>query len=391
MCRRAWIDARSMNFDENDLFEVAAVFHSYFANIVLAVKTIDMRSHAMATFKTACYCGLGPGDTGKYLPILRTSGANILINWALHIGRTSLRPQQWGDFVFNSGYPQKSYPFISNGRFNPYNNPAIQAWPNDLASLKQGGSVGKIFFSIGGQGDPVFDFTTALYMLDNGMTDVLRKNFTALRNNFPAIDGIDLDCEEFGFTPSDYPDDYPIHDPNRVGTSTIFQLCQILFDLEFEVTFCPYESRDEWQQSMQLLSKAGRTVSWWNLQCYSGGNGNRREIGNWLKTIGAVRLPNGSPIGLNAGAYLVPGLAVQNQDPAWQPNNPQCPAGPGGMCDTFANMNLQGRSAGYNDLAGGFLWNFEAIVSNTLKCGNSIPSPKDYTTAIINGLNNNCS
>src|SRR5262249_49599373 len=114
----------------------------------------------MATFNTACYCGLGPGDVGKYAPILRTSGIKTVIQWALHIGRDELPPQKFGDFVFNSGYPRESFPFISNGKFNPYGNPGIQAWPGELASLKQNGSIEKIFFSIGGQGDPVFDFTT---------------------------------------------------------------------------------------------------------------------------------------------------------------------------------------------------------------------------------------
>ena len=344
----------------------------------------------MATVNSACYCGLGPGDVSKYAPMIYTSGINTVIEWALHIGRETLKPQQWGDFVFNAGYPQPNQPFISVGKFNPNNDPKIQGWPSELASLKQGGSVSKLFFSIGGQGDPVFDFTTVQYMLDTGKADVLRKNFSALRNHFPAVDGIDLDCEEFGFSPGNFPDMYPGGGTNPVGQNTIFQLCQILFDLGFEVTFCPYEDKDLWQKSMQLLSNAGRTVSWWNLQCYSGGNCNRYKVRDWLETIGSVTLPNGSPIGRNAGDYLVPGLAVQNQDPRWQSNNPQCPQGTNGMCSTFANMNAQGNCAGYKNLAGGFFWTFEAIVSNNLKCGNSVPAPEDYVNAIIGGLGNNC-
>lgn len=347
----------------------------------------------MATFNTACYCGLGPGDVSKYTPIFQTSGIKTVIQWALHIGRDELPPQKFGDFVFNGGYPTQNYPFISNGKFNPNGNSAIQAWPDDLAGLKKNGGVEEIFFSIGGQGDPVFDFTTIQYMLDNGMADVLHKNFKTLRDKFPAIDGIDLDCEEFGFSPSEFPKLYPIPDNNMVGSNTIFQLSRILFDLGFEVTFCPAFPGDPWQESMQLLSNAGYTVSKWNLQCYSGGYPNRQIITNWLQSIGSVQLPKGGPvIGNNAGSYLVPGLGVQNQNPDWQQqDNPQCPAGPGGMCPTFADMNKQGRDAQYTDLAGGFLWTFDAIISNNLKCGGNIPRPQDYVKAIIDGLSNKCS
>lgn len=344
----------------------------------------------MPTLNTMCYCGLGPGDTAK-VPILQKSGVKTVIEWALHIGRDSLGPQKFGDFVLNGGYPKVNDPFISQGKFNPQNNAQIKAWPNDLARLKQSGGIEKIFFSIGGQGDPVFDFTTVQYMLDNGMAKILQDNFTTLRKQFPAVDGIDLDCEEFGFSPRNYPKLYPISDANLVGPKTISQLGQILFDAGFEVTFCPAYpgDRDTWQMSMQLLSNAGHTVSAWNLQCYSGGEPNRRAITNWLKAIAAVKLPKSTFIGNNAGAYLVPGLAVQNQH-ADNPD-PQCPAGKGGMCLTFADMNKQGRDANYIDLAGGFLWTFEQIVSNNLKCGNSVPAAQDYVKAIINGLSNKCS
>lgn len=346
----------------------------------------------MATLNTACYCGLGPGHTAEYAPKLRTSGINTIIQWALHIGRDTPPHQEFGDFVFNSGYPEDNCPFISNGKFNPKGNPAIQAWPNDLDNLKKNSSVEKILFSIGGQGDPVFDFTTVQYMLDTGRTDVLRRNFSALQEHFPAIDGIDLDCEEFEFSPAEFcPAKYPTRDPNQVGSNTIFQLGKILFDLGFEVTFCPSGESDIWQKSMQLLSNAGYTVSRWNLQCYSGGRYLRKNIGGWLKAIGSVQLPNNGPfIGNSAGAYLVPGLGAQNQNPDYQrqPDDPQCPDG---MRATFADMNKQRCEAKYNDLAGGFLWNFGKIDTNTLQCGNSIPSTKDYVNAIIDGLSNKCS
>jgi hypothetical protein len=347
----------------------------------------------MATYRSACYCGLGPGTTSNNIALIQKSGLTTVINFALHVGRKGNGVQQWGDFVFNDGYPKESYPFIRNGNFNPYNDPAINAWPNDLYTLKQSG-VKEIFFSIGGWGGPpdypVKDFATIQYMLDNGMKNVLVENFTTFRDKFPAVDGFDLDCEEFGNSLGQfYPDFYPTKDSHTVGQDTIVQLCEILFDLKFKVTFCPYGSAAIWQGSMQQLctSKKG-VVSWWNLQCYAGGSGNRSALANWLQKLAAVKLPNDIPIGKNAAAYLVPGLSVQNQDPQWP--NPQCPTGNGGMCQTFADMNKKNKES-YGDLAGGFLWDLDGIGSNTTPCSGKVPTLGDYVNAITSGLANKCS
>jgi hypothetical protein len=353
----------------------------------------------MTTYKTACYCGLGPGTTSDNISLIQKSGLTTVIEFALHIGRKGNGVQEWGDFVFNDGYPQESYPFIRNGNFNPYHDPAIAAWPNDLSKLKQSGSgVKEIFFSIGGWGGGpdyiVKDFLTIQYMLDNGMKQVLVDNFTKLKSKFPNVDGFDLDCEEFGNSPSQFPDIYPKNDTNTVGQDTIVQFSKILFDLGFKVTFCPFDSSDIWQGSMQqLCTDSKAVVSWWNLQCYAGGFSNRNALATWLNTLGAVKLPdgtkNGTPIGKNAGAFLVPGLSVQNQDPQWP--QPQCPTGNGGMCLTFADMNKQGHTLKYSDLAGGFLWDFDGIGSNTTPCGAKVPALSDYVNAVNSGLSNKCS
>ncbi len=352
----------------------------------------------MTTYRTACYCGLGPGTTSNNLPLIQKSGLTTVIEFALHVGRLGNGVQQWGDFVFNNGYPTESYPFIRNGNFNPYNDPDVAAWPNDLGALKHSGGVKEIYFSIGGWGGypdyPVKDFATIQYMLDNGMKQVLVDNFTALKNQFPAIDGFDLDCEEFGNSPGQfYPQFYPTKDPHTVGQHTVVQLCEILFGLGFKVTFCPYDNSATWQGIMQQLctAKTG-VVSWWNLQCYAGGSGNLSNLASWLQTIADVKVPdgttNGTPIGKNAAAYLVPGLSVQNQDPYWP--DPQCPAGEGGMCPAFVDMNQQSKDAGYSDLAGGFLWDLDGIVSNTNLCSGKVPTLGNYVNAITSGLTNKC-
>lgn len=349
----------------------------------------------MTTYKTACYCGLGPGTTANNVPRIQKSGLTTVIEFALHVGRKGNGVQQWGDFVFNNGYPNESEPFISNGQFNPNDNENIAAWPADLNQLKKSGSVEEIFFSIGGWGGYpdyiVKDFCTIQYMLDNGMKNVLVENFTEFRKRFPAVDGFDLDCEEFGNSPSQFPDTYPGSDTNTVGQDTIVQLSEILFGLGFKVTFCPFDKPEAgiWQGSMQqLITDCQAVVSWWNLQCYAGGGSNRSSLDSWINTLAAVKLADGTPIGKNAPAFLVTGLSVQNQYRDWP--NPQCPTGDGGMCLTFANMKGQVPKDNC-PLAGGFLWDLDGIATNTRPCGGKIPSLGDYVSAINAGLSDKCS
>ena len=201
-------------------------------------------------YDTAAYAGgdCGPGKLAGNIADIQASGLTTLILWALHIGRPSISGQHYGDFIFNDG----ANLFISQGAFNPLGTAAIAAWPGQIARLRQQGSVGKVYFSIGGASPPVFDFTTVQYMLNNGMTDVLSDNVAALKQAFTVngscvIDGFDLDCEE------------------NVDPSTIVALSQIFFDQGFEVSFCPYTNQDFWQGCMQTLWNKGLKVSRWNL------------------------------------------------------------------------------------------------------------------------------
>ena len=312
------------------------------------------------TLNLAAYCSgdFGPGISDQLIANVQESGLTTIILWAMHIGRPSIPGQQYGDLVFNSG----DIRIVSEGTFNPGNDSAIGQWPNDIAQLKQNGSkVSKIFVSIGGWG--VEDFESIQYMLNHGMADVLKQNFQALRDAFTMdgqclINGIDFDNEEY------------------VSSSTIVDFAEILFSIGFEVTFCPYVAPTEWQGYMQTLWDKGYQVSWWNLQCYSGGNGNLSNLQPWIDALSAV-------VGDGQGAaYLVPGLAVQG---ATDSNPQQCPTGEGGMCQSFASVSNLG-------LAGGFIWKYDSILSNTQPCSGSIslPSAADYSKAIEQGLGNNC-
>lgn len=125
---------------------------------------------------------------------------------------------------------------------------------------------------------------------------------------------------------------------------------------------------------MQTLWDKGLRVSWWNLQCYSGGDGNLSNLQPWIDALSKV-------VGEGQGAsYLVPGLAVQG---ATDSTPQQCPSGDGGICESLAAVSEF-------ELAGGFVWTYDAIVGNNQPCSGSIPTAADYTKAIQDGLNNSC-
>jgi hypothetical protein len=68
---------------------------------------------------------------------------------------------------------------VSDGKFNPNSDPAIAAWPAQVAKLKSQGSVRNVFISIGGASPPVEDFTTIQKMLaDPALTERLKKNIS---------------------------------------------------------------------------------------------------------------------------------------------------------------------------------------------------------------------
>jgi hypothetical protein len=307
------------------------------------------------TYDTVAYASgdCGPGNLANNIADIQGSGLTTLILWALHIGRPLMAGQQSGDFIFNDD----ANLFISEGKFNPSGSTAIAAWPGQIAELRQQGSVGKVYFSIGGVSPPVQDFSTIQYMFNNGLSNVLVENVAALKQAFTVngvcvIDGFDLDCEEY------------------VDQSTIVGLCQILFDQGFAVSFCPYINPTYWQECMRTLWNKGLKVSRWNLQCYSGGFGNRGELSAWIANIAAV-------VGeADAPSYLVPGLAVVGQQ------DPQCPTGQESICTTFAGWSSLG-------LPGGFLWLYDSILAHPDGCKGTA-TLLNYVAAINNGLSDNC-
>ena len=185
------------------------------------------------------------------IPAMHKAGWTTLILGLFHIGRSSAGQNQ-GDIYFNDLL------LVSEGKY--VGDPG---WPLALKAAKTG-PITHMLASVGGASPWVQDFQTIKAIYDaNGNSfagTLLERNFTLFRKTFPAIDTIDMDCEETYDQPS------------------FVAFCQMLIGMGYTITFCPYEMADFWTGSLKALesSNPGK-VLWWNLQCYAGGTGNQPD------------------------------------------------------------------------------------------------------------------
>ena len=284
---------------------------------------------------------LGPYMIDLHLEPVKKSGYTTIVVGMLHIGNPEVKSTtQWGDIIFNGDEP-----LVIRDRKGPFplvtaeKKTACLAWPGQIAALKgQSSSVTQVFASVGGGGwDPVnrrplvrdYESIQAIYKA-NGNTfenSVLERNFTAFRKVFPAIDGIDLDCEE------------------TYDHDSFVAFCEMLIRIGFALSFCPYQEQSFWVEALVELDKRGLMdhVKWWNLQCYDGGS--RNDPGEWAAAIRAAFTP---PPTRN---YIVPGDVAKfwNND-HWD-----------GNCPTFLAQNFSRFPK--DGLAGGFIWVMDQIIS----------------------------
>ncbi len=309
----------------------------------------------------------GPGELQKHVTDIQGSGLTTAIVGMLHIGdpdmlhpadpKKDCTTMKLGDFIYND-YPANL--IVREGKFNPKpdGNPAIAKWPEQVARLKQQGSVSNVFLTIGSPPRYWPDFGTIEKMFKQGKADLLKQNLVALKEAFTiggrcAIDGFDIDCEETG----------------TVDKKTIVRFCEMVFELGFKVTFCPYENHYWWQGCMQTLWDQDHKVSWWNLQCYSGGGGNleKKEFQLWIDALSDV-------VG-DGAAYLVPGLAPAGEDDV--------------RGDVHCPSDFETIAAGWSKPkpAGMFLWRYDplALAENQTLCDGQ-NNLKNYVKAINEGL-----
>ena len=278
------------------------------------------------TIKVALYAGghLGPDDIGKNSTATKDAGWTTIILSLFHIGRPDIG-QQWGDIIFN-GTPV----VISEGEYK-----ADPSWPVNVAALKQAPtSVTGIYASFGG-GGPVYDFTSIQHIYEsNGNSfsgTMLEKNFQVLKSKFPAIDGIDMDCE----------DNYD--EPSFVA------FCEMVARMGFGLTAAPYSNIDFWTSSLKAVydGQYSGAWKWWNLQCYDGGAGNQPS--NWADGI-TIKIP-----GFDTAGFIVVGDSATSSPSAVKK-----------LMTSFAKDA---------STSGGFIWSMDLILKSGFKM-------TDYVDAI---------
>jgi hypothetical protein len=157
-----------------------------------------------------------------------------------------------------------------------------------------------------------------------------------MRETFPGISIIDMDCEE------------------TYNQESFVAFCQMLGSLGFDITFCPYNTQGFWINSLQQLNTSNPgLVKWWNLQCYDGGEGNDPAI--WASAI-QQQIP-----GFSTDGFILPG--------DWTDDSPSEVKQ---LMSTFKNDSSVG---------GGFIWTLDLIIDSSY-------SATDYVKAISTGLAN---
>lgn len=260
-----------------------------------------------------------------------------------------------GNFYFNGGAPM-----ISGGQLQS----GLSDLPSLFSTLKSGGTVAKLFFSIGGYGPSDNDFGNMgalIKQYGTGPSNPLYQNFQALAQSL-SIDGIDFDLEA-------------VTNPYGHYTDTVVQLTAMLAGLGLEVTYCPYMAEAFWLDCLAQVYKDNgkQIVSWFNLQCYAGGAGNVPS--QWVAAVKASQKLNGV---INPAAFVVPGLWCVNS------SNGNCNSGD---CPATVQQTFAGYAASDPGITGGFLWQYGDILNceSSGACSGSMAA-KAYANAIIDGL-----
>jgi hypothetical protein len=298
----------------------------------------------------AMYAGdpLGPAQFDGNLPAVKSANWTTVILSFVHISDEERFKK-----------PDGSILFFNEARFIEDQQvlPPFATWNASLAQLKQGGTISKLYMSIGG-GDPVRDFKTIQRIYSNNGNSFdktpLLKNLVWLRNSFPVIDGIDMDCED-------------IYDQ-----ASFLAFCKLVHDIGFEITFCPWEKPDFWIGSLQQIQESTwglDAVKWFNLQSYAFTDPPAAP-GVWADLI-KKQMP-----GFNTDSFILAGAwaRYKNSPTSWDK------ACPGQVEDTLKYLI----KSGHNSVGGGFIWNMDCMLQTTNDPGgcNGIKTMKDYVAAI---------
>lgn len=300
----------------------------------------------------AMYAGdpLAPGQIDANLQATKSAGWTTVILSFIHISDQRSNKPDGSILFFNET------PIIENQQVLP----PFQAWNASLAQLKQGSTISKLYISVGG-GDSVFDFATIRRIYQNNGSSFantpLLKNLVWLHNSFPAIDGIDMDCED------------------AYDQASFVAFCKLVHDIGFnEITFTPFTNPDFWIGSLQQIHNSAwglNAVKWFNLQCYAFPPAPPLPIpGVWADLI-KQRMPE-----FNTNNFILAGAWARYKtgSGSWDKD---CP---GVVEDRIKNF-LQNA---HKSLDGGFIWNMDGMLqtaNDPSGCG-TIKTMEDYYKAI---------
>ncbi|MES0490441.1 MAG: hypothetical protein ABUK01_10640 [Leptospirales bacterium] len=210
-------------------------------------------------------------------------------------------------------------------------------WPALIQSLR-GGNIRELYLSFSTSGSGFMG------KLISSNPAAAAKILSYIKNNL-GFDGIDLDYEGSDFS----------------TTSPVYTVALAAINVGLKVTAAPYWGKENWQSWVTYVQANNGTVSWLNLQCYSGGNFN--NPGDWLDL--GVPIVAGSCA--NCGAICTP-VDMQNLFTLWRTG--QSPAPISASC-WGGTPNTSPQAIG-----GGFIWVYDAIAGtqflpymNALKTG----------------------
>lgn len=227
--------------------------------------------------------------------------------------------------VLNNGSHPNNSIFDANGNYI-----GVPEWAAILSKLKSGGQVQELYLSFG---------TGAIEWMASNPEHIMRI-LTYIKINL-GFDGIDLDYEG---------DDYST-------TSPIYAVADSAIGVGLKLTAAPYSHRSEWAKWVEYVQKEGGTVSWLNLQCYSGGASN--IPGQWTGM--------GVPIVAGTSSAGCSPSDVENLYSIWTT----------GQGSVTGSCWFGAPSTQPAQLGGGFMWVYSEIKGTQLF---------DYLYAIQNGL-----
>ncbi|HZD92830.1 MAG TPA: hypothetical protein VE133_01165 [Candidatus Sulfotelmatobacter sp.] len=273
--------------------------------------------------RTIAAFGLGeiyPPNLAKNMSALQKAGWTAIIAGLFHIDAS-------GNLYINDTQITNNAQYIGS-----------PDWPGQLQQLLKGpgSTITTLEASIGGWGVNDFSNVKTIYEKNNKSFagTLLQKTFQLFFITFPMIRLIDMDME------------------NTYDQPSFVAFCQMLIQIGFGITFCPYTQQSFWTGSLAALNKSNPgAVKWWNLQCYAGGGGNDPK--NWAAAITSA-IP-----GFNTNSFLLASdwsrnLNQPNPDPSTWYWEGDCPPAMQGLLATFAKEPC---------ISGAFVWNIDQILN----------------------------